>query len=430
MPSTKPMAVLPKQFEPLENLMKNMSHWQDGKETGLLATNSFRKFVDSDFPDLTEAVMNSDPNDAALNTALFRDYSFAASSYILEPCHHTYLETGDYGIGESELPAKLAKPQVELAKRLGYKQPLLDYGHGYALYNWQYKNGKDADPTSDKFQNKDIIKDPQDLLSEMNVIRNFHGCGNEDGFILNHVAIVSSTNKQFAANELIMDGLAEKDRAKFNRGLVKLDKFLKEIESSFMHMWKESRPARYLDFRTFIMGIQGNTDIFPNGVIYRGCFDDKPQAFRGETGAQDSIIPAVDSCLGLSYPNNSLTSYLFELRDYRPYTHQDYINWLAEQSSKHDIKSFAMADSHSAFLMLKAMHKTFTFRHLHFNMVKKYIIDNTKYPRATGGTPITTWLPNQTGACLEYCEDIIKQIDGLTLDEDDHEDFEHLKEQV
>jgi hypothetical protein len=37
------------------------------------------------------------------------------------------------------------------------------------------------------------------------------------------VAIVSNTNKQFAANELIMDGLVEKDRTKFNRGLKKLD---------------------------------------------------------------------------------------------------------------------------------------------------------------------------------------------------------------
>jgi indoleamine 2,3-dioxygenase len=39
---------------------------------------------------------------------------------------------------------------------------------------------------------------------------------------------------------------------------------------------------------------------------------------------------------------------------------------------------------------------------MHWGMVKKYIIDNTKYPKATGGTPITTWLPNNMGAALEY----------------------------
>jgi indoleamine 2,3-dioxygenase len=65
------------------------------------------------------------------------------------------------------------------------------------------------------------------------------------------------------------------------------------------------------------------------------------------------------------------------------------------------MKEFAMQDSESALLMLQNMHATFKFRHQHWGMVKKYIIDNTKYPKATGGTPITTWLPNQIGACLE-----------------------------
>jgi indoleamine 2,3-dioxygenase len=53
--------------------------------------------------------------------------------------------------------------------------------------------------------------------------------------------------------------------------------------------------------------------------------------------------------------------------------------------------------------MLRNIHMTFRFRHQHWVMTKQYIINNTKYPRATGGTPITTWLPNQIGACLENC---------------------------
>jgi indoleamine 2,3-dioxygenase len=81
------------------------------------------------------------------------------------------------------------------------------------------------------------------------------------------------------------------------------------------------------------MGIQGNEDIFQTGgVVYEGVeeYNGKIMAFRGETGAQDSIIPAMDSALGLEYPRNSLTEYLFELRDYRPYHHQKYINELRQ----------------------------------------------------------------------------------------------------
>jgi len=67
-----------------------------------------------------------------------------------------------------------------------------------------------------------------------------------------------------------------------------------------------------------------------------------------------------------------------------------------------DVKGFAMADDKTALLLLENIHLTFGFRHIHWSMVKKYIIDNTKYPKATGGTPITTWLPNNMGATLEY----------------------------
>lgn len=48
--------------------------------------------------------------------------------------------------------------------------------------------------------------------------------------------------------------------------------------------------------------------------------------------------------------------------------------------------------------MLNAVRK---WRSIHWDMTKSYIIANTKFDVATGGTPITTWLPNQLGATLE-----------------------------
>lgn len=45
--------------------------------------------------------------------------------------------------------------------------------------------------------------------------------------------------------------------------------------------------------------------------------------------------------------------------------------------------------------------------------VQKYILSTTKYPVATGGTPILTWLPNQIGAVLSYQEDIIARVDRI-----------------
>jgi indoleamine 2,3-dioxygenase len=54
-------------------------------------------------------------------------------------------------------------------------------------------------------------------------------------------------------------------------------------------MWGNSKPAEYLSFRVFIFGIT-NQSMFPNGVIYDGVEDNKPLHFRGESGANDSIV--------------------------------------------------------------------------------------------------------------------------------------------
>jgi indoleamine 2,3-dioxygenase len=59
-------------------------------------------------------------------------------------------------------------------------------------------------------------------------------------------------------------------------------------------MWYRSKPSEYNNFRTFIMGIQ-NQPMFPNGVIYEGVDDKVPRYYRGESGANDSLIPTYDN---------------------------------------------------------------------------------------------------------------------------------------
>lgn len=54
-------------------------------------------------------------------------------------------------------------------------------------------------------------------------------------------------------------------------------------------MWKNSKPGDYISFRVFIFGITSQT-MFPNGVVYEGIEDNQPLNFRGESGANDSIV--------------------------------------------------------------------------------------------------------------------------------------------
>ena len=59
-------------------------------------------------------------------------------------------------------------------------------------------------------------------------------------------------------------------------------------------MWKHSKARDYNTFRTFIFGITKQT-MFPNGVIYEGV-SDEPMFFRGESGANDSMVRNQQLC--------------------------------------------------------------------------------------------------------------------------------------
>jgi indoleamine 2,3-dioxygenase len=56
-------------------------------------------------------------------------------------------------------------------------------------------------------------------------------------------------------------------------------------------MWAKSKPTSYNHFRTFIFGI-AKQSMFPNGVIYEGV-SEEPMSFRGESGANDSMVREV-----------------------------------------------------------------------------------------------------------------------------------------
>jgi indoleamine 2,3-dioxygenase len=48
-------------------------------------------------------------------SALFRDYAFLTSAYVLEPVDVAFRKTGKYTTGRSVLPCELAVPMKKLA---------------------------------------------------------------------------------------------------------------------------------------------------------------------------------------------------------------------------------------------------------------------------------------------------------------------------
>ncbi|KAI5308144.1 hypothetical protein KEM55_006456 [Ascosphaera atra] len=159
-------------------------------------------------------------------------------------------------------------------------------------------------------------------------------------------------------------------------------------------MWGKSKPLDYLTFRVFIFGITSQS-MFPNGVVYEGIEDNQPLHFRGESGANDCIIPLLDHLCEIPMPMNPLTKVLHEFRAYRPLPQREFLAHVRTTAERVHTREFFSADPETAYLYLRVLDHVRSFRWRHWMFTREYIIRRTHHPTATGGSPIVTWLPNQ-----------------------------------
>jgi len=175
----------------------------------------------------------------------------------------------------------------------------------------------------------------------------------------------------------------------------------------------------YIKFRTFIMGTKSQP-MFPKGVLYEGVSKER-KFYRGESGANDSIIPSADNFLQLfeQMPSNPLTDILKDFRSYRPANHNEWLQWLEKEAKTLRVREYAQKDSTSALLYLALLDQVREFRNRHWSFTKEYIIKHTDHPVATGGSPIVTWLPNQLSVVLNAMVETGSKIDLTHLSSQD-----------
>lgn len=115
LPRAEPVVELPDEFAPLESILSRMPIKKADGTPGLLATCDLGPTVDTELPDLSFAIEKY-KDDLPLMNALYRDYSFLASAYLLEPCHGKFMKGEPYGLARDVLPAKIAVPIVKVAE--------------------------------------------------------------------------------------------------------------------------------------------------------------------------------------------------------------------------------------------------------------------------------------------------------------------------
>jgi indoleamine 2,3-dioxygenase len=115
LPRAEPVVNLPKEFDALESILSRMPIKKLDGTPGLLATCDLGPVVAKELPDLSDAIEKY-KNDLPLMNALYRDYSFLASAYLLEPCHGRFMQGEPYGLARDVLPSNIAIPIVKVAE--------------------------------------------------------------------------------------------------------------------------------------------------------------------------------------------------------------------------------------------------------------------------------------------------------------------------
>jgi indoleamine 2,3-dioxygenase len=267
------------------------------------------------------------------------------------------------------LPAAIAAPWVKAATILE-RPPILSYA-SYCLENWYRIN----------------LKDPISL-ENVALITNFLGGVDEDWFVTIHVCIEDAAREAIKAAKMISSLDASSDQNDLVKGLSLIKDSMEAVNEIFKRMPEKCDPYIYYHrVRPFIFGTKDNPDL-PNGLIYEGEFNNQPQFYRGETGAQSSIIPSLDGALQIEHTNDNLRHYLNEMREYMPKPHREFIGELEANSQ---VRSLIKDSRDASQRYNDCLEEIRAFRALHLEYAGTYIHKQSqiKNPFGTGGSTIT-----------------------------------------
>jgi len=355
LPTTDPLKQLPKAFSEWETIAAQLPK--------LLMTDQCRNRISSlpDFP--IHQLKSSAEHERAMLIL-----SFLGHAFVWGALPHA-----------TQIPSNLAKPWCELGNIL-QRPAVLSYA-SYALHNW-YR----LDP-----------KRPVEL-GNIALLQNFFGGMDEEWFILIHIDIEAKIAPALQILLSAQDAAANNDLKQLLNDVLKIKTGLFAICETLDRMPEKCDPYIYYNrVRPYIHGWKNNPAL-PNGLIYDGVDHNQPKFFRGETGAQSTIIPSMDAVLGITHETDDLRVYLQEMRDYMPDEHRAFLSKLEQNKSIRD----CVIKHQESHLDLREAYNTCVdlivrFRMTHLKYAATYIhqqsqhVDNSTAV-GTGGTPFMRYL--------------------------------------
>ncbi|MDX8355877.1 hypothetical protein, partial [Cognatiyoonia sp. IB215182] len=231
------------------------------------------------------------------------------------------------------------------------------------------------------------------------MIQHFLGGQDEAWFVLIHVAIEAQAGGALARMPSVIEAVQSEDEGMVQTLLIEMADVWAEINAIFDRMPERCDPYIYFErVRPYIHGWKDNPAL-PNGLRYEGVerFGSVGQAFRGQTGSQSSIVPAMDALLGVGHAHDPMKAYLDELHMYRPPAHRRFVEDVRSESELREFVARcglpSLVEAYNANIQAVA-----DFRSRHLEYAASYINRQSRIAAGndtdigTGGTPFMRYL--------------------------------------
>lgn len=304
--------------------------------------------------------------------------SFMANLYVFAPDHIT----------ATRLPRNLAVGWYTVATHLR-RPPMLAYA-GQVLYNWRR-----LDP------------DGPVAVGNLTMIQNFLGGMDEEWFVTLHVNIEAEAGRGLKVLPMAQEAVTDENTEQLSHCLAEIAACLVTARNVLLRMPERCDPNTYYHrVRPYMFGWKDNPDL-PGGMVYEGVaeYHEQPMEFRGETGAQSSVIYAFDGILGIEHEHDAMRAYLNEMRDYMPVADRAFIDAVEKGPSVRDF-ILRTEDQELRDIYNECIKTLYEFRKLHIEYAALYIIKpadgSRKSAVGTGGTPFTVYLKKHIDETLRH----------------------------
>lgn len=286
---------------------------------------------------------------------LMQMYSYFASAFVY----------ATHELPARRIPAGVAVPLVQLADMVE-RPPILSYS-GYVLSNWERI-------------------DPNGAITVDNtrIVQPFLGNKDESWFIRIHVDIEARAADALISIQKAADAAARDDAETLETALTAVHHSICRMIDTFHRMPEGcDSDVYYFNVRPYNFGF--------SDVVYEGTFGGQPQNFRGQTGAQSSIVPTLVAALGLQHEATGLTEHLDIMKDYMPKPHRDHIARMSTSGIRDAVlrqrTNRSLAETYN-----ECLRQVLEFRRLHYHYATTYIAEKIGNPLGTGGTVFMDWL--------------------------------------